>query len=108
MPQGSSGVPYQSGDANASAASSSGSDKFAEHGAKSISHDAASDASSAKAIANGGDKEDVGHLRALSVYSAATEKLTQPDVSSDTQHCDISGLQGICTSLELDSAGNDR
>ena len=107
MPQGSSGVPCQFGDADASAASSSKSDEFAEHGANSISHDAASDASSAKAIANGDDIGDVGHLRALSVYSAATEKLTQADVSSIT-HCNISGLQGTCTSVELDSAGNDR
>lgn len=107
MPQGGSNVTCQSGDAGVLAEiSTNGSEEFSQHGANSC-HDAASDAASADALANGGGKEDVGHLRALSVHPAAIEKLTQTDISLVTHH-NVSGLPGTCTSVGSDTVGNDR
>ena len=106
-PQGSSSVACQSGDAGVPAViSTNGREDFSQNGANSC-RDAASDAASANALANGGGNKDVAHLRASSAYPAATEKLTQADVSAVTHH-DLSELQGTCTSADSDAVGDDR
>ena len=106
LPRGTGSVPCQFGNAAVSESSTTGSNVFAQQGANSW-HEAASDAASANVVAKGGGKEDAGHLRGWSANPAATEKLTPAGVLSVTHH-DVSNLQGICTSAELDPVGNDR
>lgn len=64
-------------------------------------------AASAGVVADGGSKEDVGHLRGLSPNTAPAEKLAKAEVSP-ISHNDVSGLQDTCTCVDVDSLGNDR
>lgn len=95
MPRGSGVMPCQSGDAVIPA-------EECTHGSISSPH-----AASADAVAEGGSKEDVGHITALIANPAPTEKLNKADVSP-ISHNDVSGLQDTCTSVDVDSLGNDR
>ena len=70
----------QSGDAGVPAMiSTSGSDEFVQHGASGAASSCIM--ASANAVADADGKEDVWHLRGLSTNPAATEKLTQTDVT---------------------------